>query len=76
MSDLLSETLRLAKSNPLPAREICAQAKVGYRWYCRFLNGDFADPGVKKVERLHAVLSRDQQAHSRARRRTDSRPTP
>lgn len=76
MSDLLSETLRLAKSSALPAREICTQAKVGYRWYCRFLNGDFADPGVKKVERLHEVLSRTQRVVRPRRTTTDPRPAP
>lgn len=57
MSDLLSKTLRLAKASTLPPRDICSAANVGYRWYCRLLNGDFDDPGVNKIERLYAVLS-------------------
>lgn len=60
MSDLLTETLRLARTTTLAPREICDKAEVGYRWYCRFVNGDFDDPGVRKVERLYAVLSKKQ----------------
>lgn len=67
MTDLVKETLSLAKQTNLAVSEICKAAGVKQRWYYRFLAGDFQDPGVNKILRLHSVLSGKHQS----RRATD-----
>lgn len=57
MRDLLAETLRLAKETELSVEEICRAARVGRRWYYRLLAGDFDDPGVRRVQRVHNALA-------------------
>lgn len=55
-ANLLEETLRLAREAKLPVPEICRAAGVKQRWYYRLLNGDFEDPGVRRIQRLHDAL--------------------
>ncbi len=57
MNDLMTETMDLAKSADLPVADICQAAAIKPRWYYRFLAGDFKDPGINKIMRLHKVLS-------------------
>lgn len=59
--DILAETIEMAKASGLTARQICARADVGIPWYSRLIRGDFTDPGVCKIQRLHAVLKMDKQ---------------
>lgn len=59
MDNLLEETTRLAKSTKLPVKAICEAADVKPRWFYRFIAGDYEDPGVGKITRLHKVLSED-----------------
>lgn len=56
MSNLLNETLQLAKNTDLPVLDICREADIKPRWFHRFVSGDFKEPGVAKIERLNKVL--------------------
>lgn len=65
VSELLNETLKLAKATSLPTAELCRRAKVGIRWYHDLLAGRFKDPGINKIERLNLELKKTQPAKSR-----------
>ena len=55
---LLQETLRLAKESGLSVTEIQLGTGLKGRWLYRLLDGDYADPGVNKIECLNAYLRR------------------
>lgn len=65
VSELLNETLKLAKATSLPSAELCRRAKVGIRWYHDLLAGRFKDPGINKIERLNLELKKVQPNKSR-----------
>ncbi len=56
MSDLMTETMRLARECEWPVAAVCQAAGVRPRWYHKFIAGEFSDPGVTKVERLNKAL--------------------
>jgi len=56
MRDLVSETQCLARNSSMTVSEICKAAGIKSRWYHKFIAGEFKDPGVSKVQRLHEVL--------------------
>lgn len=58
MGELLKQTLELARRTEIPVDRICQGARVKERWYFRFVAGDFEDPGVNKVERVHRFLKK------------------
>ena len=55
---LLSKTIALAHATPATIAEICEATGLKQRWYAKLKSGQIKDPGVDKVERLHAYLSR------------------
>ena len=55
---LLQETLRLARESGLTIKELREGTGLGQRWLYRLLDGDYADPGVNKIEKLNAFLRR------------------
>ena len=53
---MLEETIRLVReSDESPAR-IAKNCGLKSRWLYRLLDGDYADPGVNKIERLRDYL--------------------
>ena len=67
---LMEETLRLAKETKLSAVEVCEAAGIKRRWYYRFLAGDFHEPGVNKILRLHRVLAEAKRGRLRPQKET------
>lgn len=56
MSKLYEETIQLLKSTDKKQKQIAADTGLGERWIGRLKDGDFQDPGVNKIERLHNYL--------------------
>lgn len=59
---MLLETLRLLRETDIPIVEICRETETKSRWLHRLMAGDFADPGVNKIERLHRYLKKQEEA--------------
>ncbi len=55
-TDLYSETLRLARESGESVPDLARATGLKQRWLHRLLAGDFNDPGVRKIERLHRHL--------------------
>lgn len=55
-TDLYSETLRLARESGASVPDLARATGLKQRWLHRLLAGDFQDPGVRKIERLHKHL--------------------
>jgi len=55
-TDLYSETLRLARESGETVPDLARATGLKQRWLHRLLAGDFQDPGVRKIERLHKHL--------------------
>ena len=53
---LLKKTMGLLQRTDIPLATICLKTGVKLRWLHRLVNGDFTDPGVNKIERLHSFL--------------------
>lgn len=56
-TDLYSETLRLARESGKTVPDLARATGLKQRWLHRLLAGDFQDPGVRKIERLHKYLA-------------------
>lgn len=56
-TNLYSETMRLAESSGLSVAGLARATGLKERWLHRLLRGDFQDPGVRKIERLHTYLT-------------------
>lgn len=54
--DLYSDTIRLAKATDVPLARICRETGLKMRWLQKVISGEFTDPGVRKIQRLHAYL--------------------
>ena len=52
-TDLYTETLRLARESGESVPELARATGLKQRWLHRLLAGDFNDPGVRKIEKLH-----------------------
>lgn len=57
MQTLLDKTLALLRESREPVSELSRRAGVKSRWLRRLMDGDFEDPGVNKIERLHYCLT-------------------
>jgi len=55
---LLQETLILIADSGLSSPQIEAGTGLKTRWLNRLIAGDYADPGVNKIEKLNAWLRR------------------
>lgn len=55
--NLLERTKALARTRLYDRSTVCAELGVTTRWLHRLLAGDYQDPGVNKIERLHELLS-------------------
>lgn len=53
---LLEKTKALAIERAYQKTAVCKAIGVSIRWLDRMLAGDYADPGVGKIERLHEIL--------------------
>lgn len=58
-NSLLSRTMRLLRDRPqsLPLTQVARDSGVGYEWLKKLYYGHIPDPGVNKIERLHAYLT-------------------
>lgn len=56
MNDLYETTLQLARDCGISPAIVSREAKVGLRWYHKLLRGEWGDPGVLKIQRLHDYL--------------------
>lgn len=54
---LLQKTLRLLSERTYNPDELCREIGVSRRWLYRLQAGDFEDPGVNKIEKLHQLLA-------------------
>lgn len=54
--NLLDTTLSLFRASKASVPEISRATGLKVRWLQRLRAGDFDDPGVRKIERLHAFL--------------------
>jgi len=59
---LLQKTQELIQTTSVPTAEICRAADVSKRWFYRFKNGEFSDPGVNKIQAIHDFLSKSRRA--------------
>lgn len=57
MSKLLQTTLDLLKRSGLSVERVSKDTGLGKRWLYRLIDGDFKDPGVSKIEKLHCYLT-------------------
>ena len=57
MTDLYEKTITKLTESKIPLMQVAAGSNVGYRWLCRLIAGDYSDPGVKKIQRIHNYLS-------------------
>lgn len=55
--DLYDQTLELLSQSPKTIPVIAAETGLKQRWLYRLLDGDFSDPGVRKIQKLHTYLS-------------------
>lgn len=55
---LLQATLVLLAHDKGVWRTTSVDTDVGYEWMCKLSQGRIADPGVRKIERLHDYLAR------------------
>ena len=62
MSDLYDETMALLQQATETRREIAAGADVGLDWLTKFAQGRIQDPGIRRVEKLRAYLSKEKSA--------------
>ena len=46
----------LVRNSGLPFKQIAEGADVGERWLRKFVDGDFADSGIRRLERLRVYL--------------------
>ena len=53
---LLEKTKALSIERGYCKTKVCRELGVSIRWLDRMLAGDYADPGVGKIERLHAIF--------------------
>lgn len=53
---MYQQTLALLKATDEPVASLCRRANVGSRWLRRLIRGDYAEPGVNKIERLYRCL--------------------
>lgn len=57
MDETLKErTIRLVDESGIPYTQICRDTGLKLRWLNYLMDGKYADPGVNKIERLHAYL--------------------
>lgn len=54
---LLDSTKELARTRAFDRAQVCREIGVSTKWLTRMLNGDFDDPGVNKIEKLHQLLA-------------------
>lgn len=54
---LLEETIQLARASSESANQIAKNCGLKPRWLYRLLDGDYTDPGVNKIQRLHDYLT-------------------
>ena len=62
---LLHDTIKLLRTDPGSSAEIAAEADLGESWLVQLRRGVYGDPGVCKIERLHAVLKKRAGARNR-----------
>jgi len=55
--DVLDEVLRQLRSTKEPFSAIARECGVSQRWLYRLVNGDYRDPGVRKIHRLHRFFT-------------------
>jgi len=56
--DLYKETMKLVRKSRLPIQDICDATGLKIRWYYKLLEGHFADPGVKKIQKIYNFLKK------------------
>lgn len=56
--DILEETLRLLRATDEPYARIARAIGVSPKYLHRLAAGEYEDPGVKKIHRLYAHLTR------------------
>lgn len=59
---LLTDTIKLLEANKGRWREISRDTGLGYDWINKLAQGCIADPGVRKIQKLHDHLTNSTQA--------------
>lgn len=59
---LLEQTIELLRLRQSTFREIAAATGLDYDWLSKLSQGAIGDPGVRKIEKLHAYLSAERAA--------------
>jgi predicted transcriptional regulator len=57
---LLDRTKKLLSECDLSLPVLAGRAGVGYEWLKKFASGDVPDPRVKRLQKLHDYLARQQ----------------
>lgn len=60
--NMLEQTILMLRSSERPAHELAAELGVSAKWIYKLKNDQWKDPGVKKIQKLHAILSAEKQA--------------
>lgn len=66
MTDLYSKTMGMLEVSHQTPTQICKATGLGRRWLIRLMQGDFGDPGVKKIQKLHDYLLRSSKSNEAA----------
>jgi len=59
--NLLKDTRNLLSATKLTVQQLARKTRLKVRWLHRFKNDDFEDYGVKKVQKVHDVLKKDEE---------------
>lgn len=60
MEKLYEKTLVLVRATDITVARLIADTGLGERWMYKLIAGQFSDPGVKKIQRLHDYLAAQQ----------------
>lgn len=53
---MYDETIKMLNETKVPLKEIAEKTELKLFWLYRVKSGNFAEPGVRKIETLHKYL--------------------
>lgn len=54
--DIYTDTQKLVQESGQSLSQICAATKLGERWLRKYLNNEFKDVGVRRLQKLRRYL--------------------
>lgn len=66
MNDLFQATMSMLRATAVSPRQISDDTGLGYRWLMRLKGGEYSDPGVNKIQKLHDYLAQSKKSNEAA----------